>query len=329
MSDHVKVAYANHQQVKHLWAQDENLRAYSAQKRCSCRNGVLYSYSTAIALFMTLHGRRICFITRRRYSNTTDKHMPHPSDISGVKVVYVDQLPEEGIYSTNPNWEPNPNWLEYEKSKYIQTIVDEMPKFSKRRAGSDAHGFHLSSIRALKFKLEDFCATFNIPLTEDELPNFESGVDMVEFAKKETERKHQLELRRMEAVRQSAAKWLNGVPLESKEGDQHSWYEHYPTLLRLKPSDLETVQTSRKAEFPLQDAKVAWDYLKPIVRNEVHVAKEDAFEEDSWVPLHRPLHLGHYKITDITRRGDGFVKAGCHQIAFPELVRFATTLGLN
>ena len=108
---------------------------------------------------------------------------------------------------------------------------------------------------------------------------------------------------------QSRTDWLAGTG--NKIG-----YGIFPyPMLRLKPTDSDTVETSMRAEFPLTHAVKAFRLIRRV-----------AERGEAWESNGHSLHVGHFAIDRISE--DGTTHAGCHRIPWAEIERFARQIGI-
>jgi len=120
----------------------------------------------------------------------------------------------------------------------------------------------------------------------------------IEYAKqREIDAKEGAELREI---------WLNGGTVE-----RWNMYKVGETLLRLKPGEPETVETSKGAEFPLRHGKL----ILAAVRSGV------PYEHNG-----HTMHAGAFHVDSID--AEGTVRAGCHVVSRAEIERFAKSIGL-
>lgn len=103
--------------------------------------------------------------------------------------------------------------------------------------------------------------------------------------------------------------WIAGV-------DKHIGYGVFPyPMLRIKPTDSATVETSMRAEFPLAHAVKAFRFIKRVAES-----------GEAWQSNGHRFRIGLFAIERIT--GDGTVIAGCHRIPWAEIERFARKIGI-
>ena len=88
----------------------------------------------------------------------------------------------------------------------------------------------------------------------------------------------------------------------------------YP-MLRIKPTDSDTVETSMRVEFPLAHAVKAFRLIQRV-----------AERGEAWESNGHSFHIGHFTIDRINE--DGTVIAGCHRIPWEEIERFARKIGI-
>ncbi len=87
-----------------------------------------------------------------------------------------------------------------------------------------------------------------------------------------------------------------------------------PCMLRLKPSDLGTVETSLRAEVPLTHARRLYGLILGVMSR-----------GEDWETNGHTIPVGVYKVDRITK--EGTLTAGCHTITFEEIDKFAGERG--
>jgi hypothetical protein len=125
--------------------------------------------------------------------------------------------------------------------------------------------------------------------------------------------------------REAAVREFSGKLAAWQEGgavDLHAYRYHalaVPCLLRTKPGDPGTTESTMGATFPTGHARKAWTLLRRLYRSG---GTYTAFSvRDS-----ATVRFGHFSLSSVD--ADGTVRAGCHTIARTEIERFAASLGL-
>lgn len=124
---------------------------------------------------------------------------------------------------------------------------------------------------------------------------------------KQSKQKREAQKRKKEVEKQNLEKWFNN----EFDGYFHNLANQF---LRLK--DSETVQTTKGAEFPLSHCSLLYKKIKECRENKT-----------SWHRNGSELRAGVFHIDSIDTEGN--VRAGCHNITFEEIERFATLNNIN
>jgi hypothetical protein len=125
--------------------------------------------------------------------------------------------------------------------------------------------------------------------------------------KKESARRRAEAAKRAKEDKERLENWVNGT------SDYYPYSNDGEIRLRVKGDEL---QTSRGARVPLVHAVKAFKVIKRL-----HDRKQ-AYERNG-----HTIHLGHFALDAIDTNGN--VRAGCHEVAWDEIARVATLVGVN
>ncbi len=201
------------------------------------------------------------------------------------------------------------SWAAYRERDAIKKI-DERNAWAQEAVDNARYALevHKNSVfmlehseRALS-KVPAHCETWGLPIPV----NYAETVDAICVAldaARIAERKARQD--KLEAERDKVAAWRACKP------NVRPSYE-WPVMLRRVGN---TVQTTKGAEFPVDDATRAWPVIK---------ACYDAGR--TWKRNGVTLPMGHFQVDVI--KADGTIIAGCHTIERKEIERFAGVLGL-
>jgi hypothetical protein len=109
------------------------------------------------------------------------------------------------------------------------------------------------------------------------------------------------------------ARWLAGELVNYP----HGWNHENSPVLRLKPGEPDTVQTSRDAEIPLTHARRIWRTVQAI-----QAGTRAPFQANG-----HTIKAGVFTVDSI--EADGTLRAGCHTFSFSALADFATRAGFD
>jgi hypothetical protein len=311
-------------QVAHVWAQDNDYPEMRSNSM-SMSGDSIYSYSARIGRFVTSpRGNRIALLSSNKWSVTTSSHQSEVwHAVHHKKIVYVPDLDND--LRTN---------VEY----YLREITNAFNKSIKSRRFARSEfdrgerlittlqeyvyefqyegDFTLPNELQEKARLHVIKAEERLAFYENETLEEQEKRLGPERAKREAIKKRK-EAQRLENIRRHAEnmKLVNAEYIEKwrrGESNHYPYIIHAHAELRLKPGDPNTVQTSRGAEFPLEEAKRAFQFLR---------RPEQSYE---YVHGHnKELRLGHFRID---RFVDGIITAGCHTVEWSEAVRFMETI---
>lgn len=142
--------------------------------------------------------------------------------------------------------------------------------------------------------------------------------DPASLDKRERERARRFTAkRRAELEREEQARERMAIDIELwKDGDPHVYLGwQAPMMLRLRPSDPNTLETSKGAHVPLADAVRVFRFAAQ--------CKSGLVQWQAKAPRPR---VGDFHVDAIDQ--DGTIHAGCHSIPWDESARMAASIGL-
>jgi uncharacterized protein YeaO (DUF488 family) len=286
------MARYNNKQLAHVWAQQDPKYASGSNSSGSFRfeGKILLSYSTVIARFVDFKGKS-CFITNQQYSVTTATQLGMARRaVSGVPVFHLWDVSNQ-----KPNHKAN---LE-EYNRDIDRLAQKL-----RRARSNGP---LDELRARVAEANSYAEFFGLK-SRFAAPTNEWVAERLKTIAEAEKKKEaaRLAAKKREKAAQEAAlqQWLRGEPV-----DRSLWA--LPVHLRLKPGTTDTVETTKGAAFPLDQAL----RVLPLIRRGI-----------AWRRNGEQVTVGHFRVDAIDEHGN--VVAGCHRITRAEIERFAATLGV-
>lgn len=324
--------------VAHLWAHQSQATANNGSKHRGppsfrFEGPVLYSYATPIArIYPADVGLPVTLLTSRTYSVTTSgKHMPKARRAATGRVFVVPCIGTNGGYNTNDHapgsWAMHATNLE----DWGNQALAQAKKIKRAARMDDAYAFEC--LQAIRVNVCAYASAFDLlmPLqfTQEHWEPFVHG--LVRF-------RHERRLRldtpaarakrgkvqaakdvinangkraHLQLLAQNAEAWRAGVAV------QYGYLLHdVPCMLRVKPGQADTVQTSWGAEFPLDDARRAFKFIEH--RRTLGLP----WANTGSVPGYQ---LGAFKLDRVSATGG--VVAGCHTLAWDEIQRFAAAQG--
>lgn len=304
----MKTVFSN-AQVRHVWATGTQDHGRSHNGNFSFQGDTLYSYRTPIARRVkpALKSSGVDFvylISSESYSVTTaSKHrsgLYRDTSGAGRKSFTVPMLGRRGGMRNEPQ---------------------DIP------ADGDLKPVHVTNLAALTAQYGDWLARLHRQQSEPQdyqrewlLENAESACEYARLFKLKAPRfdvaGDLAELATFWAAKiaRLVEAWRAGLPLPVA-GGSYVLYD-CPTMLRLKPGDPATIQTSRGAEFPVRHGVLAWRVVRGCHLTGV-----------PWSRNGHSVHLGHFQIDQITAAGD--VIAGCNTVPYAEVERMAREIGLT
>lgn len=313
----------NNLQVAHVWAGQNRESASGSNLWFEGR--VIYSYGRhyPIAAFTDREheGQRVVLFNSEGSSMTTEsKHKPKVREALNGLNVLVLRVPRvlEGSSQHSEN-------LQHFETLFTSLIL--------KASRAKSHGpRYIEEAEVVQRNAETYCRVFG--LGEPAFINAYIDPALIEDAHKRAkaasldEARKTRERNEARRVAQEAQRVAQRVAQEARAvecaeevaqwlaGSRHSAPYDYAgdTLLRLS-ADGHTVQTSRGASVPVEDARKLWRMVARCrVRGEaVHTPP--------------PVMVGDFSLRHITREGD--VQIGCHLLTFAVCASFASAQGWN
>lgn len=305
-------------QVAHLWADQSQEHAHSGSM--SFRGTKCYSYSTCIAAYypsLGTHG--VVLLNSRKYSSTTSsRHMPAVRNALGGLNRLVLSVPEVCGVIDYPNdmaraHSINQSYLSAQYKAYAAKLMRALSL-------SDWQHTQLSELAIAAF---DYARVF--ALTVPELRP-EDDFDMAHGRQLRLAADPKRQARIAARERASAAKAeRDAIARVARQAEylagfragQPGYYngltdQDGAAYLRLS-ADRSTVQTSRGASVPADDARRAITFIRAI-----------KMRGASWARNGETCPVGQFQIDRIAPNGD--IHAGCHFIKWNEIATLMTSL---
>jgi len=291
----MRIVLKNHDEVAHVWAQQ--LQHEGRASNVFFYGKTIYSYGEHFPL-AKFEKKNVVLMNSNTYSVSTSKHQSivlRALDLDTVKVFHV---PFPGSQREKPYHFGN-----------VQSYHKEFERFlDKASRARSYYSYYLQWAKASREDALEYCKEFRC---KKHLKKFDFDFDFESDSVKEKvskirEREKKKEdlkrARQKKALNEGVIKWRNG---------ENVLIHHYPeTLLRL---DGETVETSKRAYFPLEDAKRAIRFVKAIVK-----------KGEPWKRNGERFKIGNYQLDTVSACGD--VKAGCHRVKFEEIERLSNSI---
>jgi hypothetical protein len=296
----MKKVFSSISEAIHIYANDPMREGRASS--VSFKNGVLFSYNTAIAHHVTnAQGESVMILNNTNYSNTTSKQQSRLRyATNNLKQIYVNFVEYDAQSLMPASNEICFNGLTIDKliKNYERKAADYLAKASRARLKADdyrAAAFH--ELNELKTYLE----FFGIEYQAGDLSALETAA--IESDRKEREAAKARKIERIKEQAENLQKWRAGENV----------YNNFEiTALRIKEDE---IQTSRGARIPLDHAIKAWPLLKKL-----HDSGRD-ISLDS-----HSIKFGHYEMRAFK---DDCLIVGCHTISFSEVQNIASQLNLG
>lgn len=317
----VKTVYSNVQEVCHVWAHGVDRSIRSGNVFTSDDGRTLYSFGLHFPMARRLSSA-FCLVNPDRYSNRTSGHQSRM---------------RRAIPPSLHTWTlPVSLWEAVEKKRgreiaahFRKEIADawkranapRIPATSRVRHGEIAVS-RVNSWEALHRILGLRCnrdlvrlpADFGTKMAEwrDRAKELDEGRDartVKDRARREAARAARAE-KLAPVLEELRAEWMKGGPAgKSIDGLGFVSISELETdLLRVQPSDPDTVETNRSARVPLVAARTLWERLPVLPVGEL-----------------LPINVGHYSGVRITESGS--VVVGCHEFSRAAVDALAAACG--
>lgn len=282
--------------IGHLWANQSQNDARNGQGNFSFRGASIFSYAAEIGRIVTgATGDRAVMVADRRWSVTTARHQSFVRQALGNVQVFnvadLDSVPDAH----------DRNFIHY--AEKLHGLHEKAKRARKYRDS------YLGSVLSVAAEANAYAAFFGLEWRlGGDLAEIESQRAAYEAAKAEREAEEQRKAD--ERLAENIEKWKAGE-LGISIGRASTIY----LRLRYKGSSLAYVETSRGAEFPVEDAVKAWRLIVACR------ARGEGWERNGHM-----VRMGSFQLDAID--GSGTVRAGCHVVEFAESERLARLLGL-
>jgi hypothetical protein len=311
----IKRVFQNAKETIHVFAQqsqDEGRSSNVTFKPSSTSleiGDALYSYNTCIAAFReTPNGAKVLFLDYYSHSSCTSKHQSAVLHSVTQPIYSYDYIPHwvrddvrvlsgrRGSYRDNSPYTVKPEsiWQQY------KDIFDALVAAVGQKRFCRTSCERLNMAREYEAKANRIKRSFNL----DSLPDIELVIppQMQEYVELAEQKKAQKEKREKAKIQRDIEreKWLTG---------HCNYFPHayqFPIVLRLSPSDVSRVETSRGAFVPVKVCERLYKSFK---------ARQ----------MPDDVRVGNYTLNEVSENG---ITIGCHEISADELERFAKVIGL-
>ena len=290
----MKTVFSSQEALSHAWANQTQI--YGRANSMHFQNGVLFSYSTAIAeICESISGEKIALMNDYSYSNSTCKHQSYARRalngsykiISGLHYVFTN-------YSLKVDDQIGFNTLaKYNEERAAELLV----KASRARTRGVMYKGHAHDI--LK-AINDYAQSFGF--------NYTFKTDLNELQESATAAADQA--RKQEAAARKARIEKQAEALQAwREGGGYSG-NFAQTALRINQAD-QSIETTHRATIPLSQAAIIWRLVYAIHKKATPV-------------YGLGFTIGNYTLNTYK---NGIFSIGCHDIGFNEFSQLAIKLG--
>lgn len=305
-------------QVAHLWANQSQEHAHSGSM--SFRGTKCYSYSTCIAALHHLAMRTdpVALLNSRTYSSTTSsRHMPAVRRALGGLNFVTFTVPEVSSYDgellTERQHLLNQNYLETEYTTYAARLM----------RGMSLEPWHNEGLRSRATAAREYANAFDLQRPRiDTLQDWEAATQRRARLDSDPKRQAKIAARNADRLAREArtrlADELRNVEVLAgfRQGAAQGYWNLVDrdgaAYLRLS-ADRSTVQTSRGASVPADDARRAITFIRAI-----------KMRGASWARNGETCPVGQFQIDRIAPNGD--IHAGCHFIKWNEIATLMMSL---
>ncbi len=296
----MKKVFSSNSEAIHIYANDSSREGRA--NNVSFKNGVLFSYNTAIAHHViNAQGEAAIIINNRHYSSSTSKQQSQLRYAANhLNRIYVQFVPYNAQSLMPAHNEICFNGLTVNKliANYESKAADYLAKASRARLKAD--DYRAAAFQTLN-ELKTYLGFFGVDYQAGDLSALEAAA--IESDKKERERAKARKIEKMKEQAEALEKWRNG---------ENVYHSFEVTALRVKDDE---IQTSRGARIPLEHAIKAWPLLKKL-----HDSGRDMFLDA------HTIKFGHYEMRAF--KNDCLI-VGCHTIPFFEVQSIAQKLNLG
>jgi hypothetical protein len=302
----MKKVFSSNEALSHVWASQS--QEYGRANSMSFENGVLFSYSTAIAEIVT-NGKSetLVIFNGNSYSNTTAKH----NNLARAAIGYDAQ---------------NTVTLKFKHGFYgLKTLVCIMDSFDNLIKENEAEaleyiekakrarlntGFYIQQAKRVFESIRKYAAFFEREyIAPVDFSQFNEMLEKAEAKRAEAETKARAKREAEAAIRKEKEK----THLEAWRRGENPPVYFETTALRIN-NEAGIIETTKRANIPLEHAIKAWPLLKKL-----HEAGRDITLDT------HSIKLGVYEMRAFKNNN---LIVGCHTIPFAEVQNIANQLGL-
>jgi hypothetical protein len=315
--------------VAHIWANQSRESAKSNNGNFYFNGPVLYSYGSHYPVAIHLNNGKIAFNKTSSSMTTESKHKNaalRAIGYSSENLIYLrsymmEILAEKALY-------PDYSIMNDTKNRVIDKAMGRAREYCKSALKRRKESLRDSDFASAIKELESLCFFLKYMgfkpgkkiLNFMESIRFDKDSIAEKLAKElEKERKQKAKENKERKERQEQALYEQALKDNEnydnfRNGLPFSYFDMNRTfLLRIK--DLETIETSGKAKFPIEHGKLAWKMILACKTT------GKTFQTNG-----QKILLGDFKIDSIDSNGN--VIAGCHRVDFKEIQNMARLLGL-
>jgi hypothetical protein len=292
----MKTKYSSNSELAHIWANDPDSSIYKSANSMSCHNGVLYSYSTAIAHIVNPSEARYTVIhNSASYSNTTSKHQGYArASVRHYQNEIYLSIPKMGLTGLVFGQRDFDELIKVNNEAKAEALLVKASR-SRIHAGS-----YYSSAIFIYENLNKYAQLLNLNYAMPDLSTVQAQA--VEAKKKAEALAKIAQAKRIKEQAEALENWRAGHDVRNN-------FE--VTALRIKN---EEIQTTRGARIPLDHAVKFWGLIKSWHEKGIQYVKD-----------HHSINLGHYTVNKFDGKT---LTVGCHSIPFSEIQIIATQLKL-
>lgn len=311
--------------VAHLWANQSQEHARNAGNSMSFEGPTIYSYRTPIARMLG----GVVLVTSETFSMTTSsKHMPKlwRALSRGVEIYRVPVIHPAPYASFD-----HARNLAHLVKVYRDMVGTLRRQLSTDHTAGDAEIYLTGYADDVRGYHARFCADSPAPAID-----LVADAEMIAAAHakraerradprygertlKAREAREASKARKLQAAREAEAIRQAGN-IERWRAGEYVYGSLYaiPPMLRVSPSNPDTVQTSHGAEVPLAAAEILFSVVARCRRLGKGFLVRESVDSDR-------IQIGSFTVREIKANGD--IVVGCHEIAWPEIARFAISQG--
>lgn len=289
----------NNDMVAHLWANQSQSEARNSNGSLYFHGPIIYSYGSHFPIARRVDGAVL--ITSRGYSVTTSQH------ISKVRRAcsHLTEFTVDNVLATS----------ESEHRENLGILLGEscalLIKSARARSNSD---FYLNQALAIRARMRDYAAQFLPSYIVPEISQQEID-GLLEKAKKQAAEKREKTAQRNAALKEKAEQERQEFYNFERDSISYDSDKIVGTLIRYN-KDKNRVESSKGAECPVKHALDLYRYMEWLKNHK---------ETYSRYQSNRIHHLGNFTVNSIDK--DSTLVAGCHTIKWPEIKRFADSMG--